>query len=87
MQGVLEDVGELVSFVAQNLESHTYALLSTRGISPESVAGLGDVFSGPGTKPFDGLQSFHQQLQYCRTHLKLTVSNLIELKSCSSFVL
>ena len=74
MQGVIEDVSDLVGFVTQTLGSQTRAVLQSHGIEPESISGLDDVFTGPATKPFDGLTSFHQQLQYCRSTFNLIVS-------------
>ena len=67
MQGVIEDVGDLVRFVTHTLASQTNAALRTQGIEPNSISGLDEVFSGPTTKPFEGLTSFHQQMQYCRS--------------------
>ncbi len=74
MQGIIDDVGELVTFVTQSLESQTRALLVKSGASSDMLAGVKNVFSGPVTKPFDGIQSFHQQLQYCRKYLNLIAS-------------
>ena len=74
MQGVIGDVNDLVSFVTQTLETQTHAVLSTHGIVPASITGLDAVFSGPATKPFEGLNSFHEQLQYCRNNFNFVVS-------------
>ena len=74
MQGVIEDVSDLVDFVTQTLESQTRAVLQTHGIEPGSICGLNDVFTGPAAKPFEGLTSFHQQLQYCQSTFNLVVS-------------
>jgi len=73
-QGVIEDVDDLVSFVTHTLESQTHSALRTCGIDPSSVPGLDNVFHGPVTKPFEGLKSFHQQLQYCRSNFSIVVS-------------
>ena len=74
MQGVIQDVSDLVSFVTQTLESQMHAVLQSNRIEPESICGLDDIFAGPVTKPFEGLTSFYQQLHYCRNTLKLIVS-------------
>lgn len=74
MQGVIQDVSDLVSFVTQTLESQTHVALCSHGIEPKSIPGLDEVFSGPATKPFEGLTSFHQQVQYCRHNFTLVVS-------------
>ena len=76
MQGVIEDVGELAAFVSQTLQSQTQAVLTSHGITFDSIPGLDAVFNGPAAKPFDGLYSFHNQLQYCRNHFHLIVSYL-----------
>ena len=78
-QGVLEDVQDLISFVTQTLESQTHAILQANGIDPSTVSGLSDVFSGPSTQPFQGLTSFHQQLQYCRNNFNMIVSMILSL--------
>lgn len=73
-QGVLEDVQDLISFVTQTLESQTHSVLQANGIVPSMISGLSDVFNGPCTQPFQGLTSFHQQLQYCRNNFNFIVS-------------
>ena len=78
-QGILEDVQDLISFVTQTLQSRTHASLQSNDIDPTTVSGLSDVFSGPTTKPFEGLASFHQQLQYCRNNFNLIVSMMLSL--------
>ena len=62
-QGVIEDVQDLVAVVSDSLQSQTRATLHVSGIDPDSVPGLTDIFSAPTTKPFQGVTSFHQQLQ------------------------
>ena len=74
MQGVIEDVGDLVTFVSETLESQTQAVLRANGVNPELIPGLKEVFCGAATTPFKDLQSFHQQLQYCRKHFNFIVS-------------
>ena len=83
MQGVIEDVGDLVTFISGTLESQTRATLRANGVSSQLMSGLEEVFSGPATKPFAGLQSFHQQLQYCRKHFDFIVSKqYIQIYTC-----
>ena len=69
----------MVKFVSQTLEAQSNAALVRSGIDPASIPGLKEVFSGPATKPFEGLSSFHQQLQYCRKHFIFIVSELRSL--------
>ena len=72
-QGVIEDVGDMVAYVSKTLESQTNAALRSCGVDPDTIPGLKDVFSGPATTPFEGLSSFHQQLQYCRRYFHFIV--------------
>ena len=76
MQGVIEDTEDLVGFVVQTLRQQTHAVLRANDLNPTSICGLTDVFDGPATKPFDGLASFHQHLQYCRKKFNLIVSDI-----------
>ena len=50
MQGVIQDVSDLVTFVTQTLESQMHAVLQSNGIEPESICGLDDIFAGPVTR-------------------------------------
>ena len=77
MQGVIEDVQDLVSFVGNTMKQQTNAVLRANDIDPSSITGLSDVFAGPTTIPFDGLTSFHQQLQYCRKNFNFIVRALV----------
>ena len=45
MQGIIEDVTDLVGFVTHTLQSQTHAILQTHEIDPQSVSGLDDVFT------------------------------------------
>lgn len=73
-QGVIEDVQDLLSVISQSMEMQTCAVLHESGIDFDSVPNLERVFSGPATKPFEGVASFHQQMQYYRKHFNLVVS-------------
>ena len=73
-QGIIEDVQDLVSAISQSMEVQTHAVLRESGIDFDSVPNLKEVFSGPATKPFEGLASFHQQILYYRKHFNLVVS-------------
>ena len=87
MQGVLEVVQDLVHFVTQTLECQTHSILQANGIVPGTLPGLSDVFSGPSTRPFEGLTSFHQQLQYCHDNLGFIVSLFTCVTLCLSNLL
>lgn len=71
--GVVEDVSDLVEFIGQSLKDQTCHILSSSGVDPETVCRVSDVFKSYIVKPFDGLSSFHQQLQYYRRHFNLIV--------------
>ena len=49
MQGVLDNVQDLISFLTKTLESQTHIILRANGIDPNTLSGLSDVFSGPCT--------------------------------------
>ena len=70
MQGIIEDVGELVIFVSQTLESQVHAALSSHGVVPELIPDVDGIFSG-------SLYSFHQQVQYCLNHFYFIVIKLL----------
>ena len=59
-QGVIEDVQDLVSVIPQSMEMQTRAVLCESGIDFVSVPNIKGVFSGPATKPFERVASFHQ---------------------------
>ena len=73
-QGIIEDVQDLLTVVSQSMETQTRAVLHESGIDFDSVPNLKMVFSGPASKPFEKVASFHQQLQYYRKHFDLVVS-------------
>lgn len=72
--GIVEDVSDLVDFVAHNLKQQTQSALAAKGVDKSTISTLDEVFSSCVTKPFEGLTSFHQQLQYYRSHFNFIVS-------------
>ena len=59
MQGVIEDVSDLVTFVVVgSLKYQTRAVLHANGINAESILGLEEVFSGAVTLPLKACSPF-----------------------------
>ena len=72
--GIVQDTSDLVDFVAQSLRDQASLILSSNGVDSEVVQSITNIFNGYITRPFQGLTSFHQQLQYYRQHFNLIVS-------------
>ena len=72
--GIVEDTVDLVAFVSATLKAQTQKLLCDSGISSEILDGIEEVFESPITRPFEGLESFHKQLQYYCKHFNFIVS-------------
>lgn len=72
-EGIIEDTGHLVDFVTESLQNQIRTVLQSNGIDEESISGFNEVFKCSVTKPFNGLTSFHQQLQYYRRHFNFIV--------------
>lgn len=76
--GIVADTADLVTYVAQCLLSEIRSLLAENGINSESVTSkLEILFRNHITRPFDGLSSFRNQLQYYRKHFGLIVSEIL----------
>jgi hypothetical protein len=72
--GIVEDVSNIIDTIVCSLKSQTCRTLELRGIDQETISDLGEIFSGPITKPFEGLSTFRQQLNYYRDNFNLIVS-------------
>ena len=72
--GVVDDVRELVDVITEGLKSKTSSILQSNGVPDYIVSDVEDTFSSRFVQPFDGLQTFHQQLQYYRQNFGLIVS-------------
>ena len=64
--GNIEDVQDLVAFVMQHLKSNVHCVLEPKNVDQDTMSVVDDVFDSPVTKPFNGVMSFYQQLQYCQ---------------------
>ena len=72
--GIIEDVQELVDLITQSLKSRLHQVLVSKNVDEDTISTtIDDVFDSPVTKPFYGVMSFHQQLQYCRKHFDFVV--------------
>ena len=69
--GVVEDVSNLVG---QSLEDQVCHELTSTGVDSIIISRVEAIFKGFIVKPFKGLTSFHQQLQYYRRNFNLIVS-------------
>ena len=83
--GIVEDVSELVAFVSKTLMSQTQQVLKECGVTSEVQERVDDLLQSPVTRPFEGLESFHKQLQYYRKHFNLIVGYIVY--PCTSFAL
>lgn len=72
--GIVQDVADLVAFMTQMLGDKTREVLQQNEVDDSIVREVGSVFNGFLEKPFAGLTTFHQQLQYYREHLGFIVS-------------
>ena len=72
--GVVEDVSALVEFVGQALKGQVCHELTSAGVDSVAISRVEEIFKGFIVKPFEGLTSLHQQLQYYRSHFNFIVS-------------
>lgn len=73
--GIVDDVCELVDVITEGLKSKTSSILQSNGVPDYIiVSDVEDTFSSHFVQPFDGLQTFHKQLQYYRHDFGLIVS-------------
>lgn len=74
--GIVQDVSDLLFSVSQSLQDQVHAILSSNNVEPMIISEVKDVLDGHATSPFEGLTTFHQQLQYYRDHFGLIVKKL-----------
>ena len=72
--GIVEDVTGLIDYVVQCLSSKTSSILVNNGIDTRVITEVEESFSSAITKPFEGLHSFHHQMQYYLQLFNLIVS-------------
>lgn len=65
---------EMVAFATSTLKHKICAQLSSQGVDSNIITSLDSIFKDPAVKPFEGISSFYQQIQYCRHHFNLVVS-------------
>ena len=76
MQGIIEDTSDMVAFATSTLKQRICAELSSQGVGSGVITSLESIFEDPVVKPFDGISSFYQQIQYCRHHFNLVVRHI-----------
>ena len=69
--GIIEDVRDLMDVTTQSLKSRLKQVLVSKNVDEDILSVIDYEFSN--VKPFDGVMSFHQQLQYCRKHFDFVV--------------
>ena len=74
--GIVEDVSDLIDYVVQYLSSKTHDVLAKNEVDTAVISKVAGIFSSAITKPFEGLHSFHHQLQYYLHHFNLIVRNI-----------
>lgn len=74
MEGVLEDLHDLVGFIMKHLKIEAVETLTKHGVSESAISSIEAVFTGPLTDPFKGLLTYHQQLSYYRNVFNFVVS-------------
>ena len=76
MDTIIQDVTGLNQFLLSKIHSAVECALERAGVSTSLVPQLSEIFGhdGPFGRPFHGLESAHQQLQYCKSNLGLVVS-------------
>ncbi len=80
--GIIEEVSDIVDFMTQSLKDHTHHILSNNcrldvDCLDGVLAKIDDSFINSVSKPFDGLSTFHQQIQYYKEHFNFIVSLMI----------
>ena len=85
--GIVEDVSALIDYVVQHLSSKTCVTLANNAVDTTVVSQVRDIFSSTITKPFEGLHTFHHQLQYYLHHFNFIVSsyNLCNIKKVNVY--
>ncbi len=73
--GIVQDVNELVAKVACKLKSQIVACLERTNAPLESIARLNEIFSPSNSivSPFAGLDTFHSQMAYFKSHFDFIV--------------
>ena len=73
--GIVADVSDMVDFVVESLRTQTNSVLSNAGV--DLLSKVNEVFNSSNTRPFEGLTSFHHQLQYYKDYFNFIVSHIM----------
>ena len=72
--GIVHDVADLIEFIMQLLKERACDVLKSKGVNDATINEVESLFTGYLIRPFEGLASFHQQLQFFRERLGFIVS-------------
>ena len=75
--GIVADVSDMVDFVVESLRTQTNSVLSNAGVDLSTLSKVDEVFSSSNTRPFEGLTSFHHQVQYYKDYFNFIVSHIM----------
>lgn len=78
LDNIIQDVTSLSQHLLDKMHTAVQTALAEVGISQSQVPQLSKIFNpdGPLARPFRGLESAYQQLQYCRKNLGFVVCQL-----------
>lgn len=76
--GIVQDVADLVGDLVLGLKHELYRVLFSNGVNPSSLDGLSELFRPTSLypSPFEGLTTFHQQLQQFKLNFDFVVCGL-----------
>ena len=77
VDSMLQEVTELCTVNGSVLGGAVDSVLQSAGLKMEEIPGLRELFapSSPYCRPFDGLDTYHRQLAFYKSHLKFVVSS------------
>ena len=77
MLGIVQDTSFLFDSITQAICQQVTTVLAQMDVQLSVLPQVEKVFSSAITKPFEGLMSFHQQLQYYRRNFNFVVSGTV----------
>ena len=78
----MQDVSYLIDVAVSQVRYKLTLVLLINSINLTDIDGLDSVFTGKHTKPFDGLQMFHHQLQFFKELFVLIVCSHNIIHKC-----
>lgn len=79
VDSVLQEVTELCTVSISELGGAVDSVLQSAGLRMDDIPGLRELFSqsSPFCRPFDGLDTYHRQLAFYKSHLNFVVRLLV----------